>query len=429
MQRRTMRDQTKSQINSDVLWDYLDNNPYELSSVVIHLAWREGLFRREIHNLRWDQIDYDAASVRLPNRTVPLEGKTARQLRMWHNLIDSSGDTEYVACSTLTHRRMAEQSLSRIVRDALDSIGMKEIRLIDLRHDFVRRIMEQYDYNDALKLTGESLTTYRIKYRGNRHYELPTYPSEQTDETDEQKLKRALEENRTGAAGVGLWLIHVAGLSLHAAKDLTWDQVNLERCVLLLDQSEVPITEDLAEVLRNEKPGRSAEDDPHVLLTPKSRKPMDVARLSTITRDILIRYGLANMRGNKLRGSIQKDKVRQQIERFAEERRQIIRQDVEAEFQLSKGLAYSYLSELVEAGKLIHTSKGYFPASLVPPYDEWPSVIKQQIQERGTATVEELAEFLHAGKYSVRRLLRKMATAGELKLVRNGEYRLPNTEK
>lgn len=114
-----MRDQTKSQINSDVLWDYLDNNPYELSSVVIHLAWREGLFRREIHNLRWDQIDYDAACLRLTNRTVPLEEKTARQLRMWQNLIDSSGDTDHVACSTLTHRRMAEQSLSRIVRDAV----------------------------------------------------------------------------------------------------------------------------------------------------------------------------------------------------------------------------------------------------------------------------------------------------------------------
>ena len=169
-----MRTYEQNIINPVALWELLDNNPYDLSSVVIHLAWREGLFRKEIHELRWEQVDFEAECLRLPDRTIPLEDKTAVQLKVWRNALEPRQKCKYVVSSLRSGNQVAEQSLSRLARVALNRIGMQDVRLVDLRHDFVRRMMEEYDYLYALQITGESLTTYHIKYMGMRNHQLPT---------------------------------------------------------------------------------------------------------------------------------------------------------------------------------------------------------------------------------------------------------------
>ena len=254
-------------------------------------------------------------------------------------------------------------------------------------------------------------------------------PMEQHKDDEEEILWRVLKNNQRGCVGIGLWLVQVAGLSLKEATDLKWHQVDFENRVLHLERGELAFGEDLLSVLENEKAQRSEDDDSHVILTPRSRKPMDEARLSTITRNILVHNGLAYLRGNDLRKSIQRAKIKEQIVCFAEAKGYITRQDVEEEFALNKSGAYEYLVELVDAGELVHTSKGYFPPSVIPPVESWPDVVIDHITENGSLTVEELATVLHSGKYSARRLLRQMTKAGTLKLIQNGKYQLFNSNK
>ena len=62
--------------------------------IILHLAWQEGLTRKEIHDLTWSDVDFDAATLRLPDREVPLNEETAAVLEHWKKRC--SGFSEYV---------------------------------------------------------------------------------------------------------------------------------------------------------------------------------------------------------------------------------------------------------------------------------------------------------------------------------------------
>lgn len=51
----------------------LARHPYSPEGVILRLAWQEGLSRKELNELTWDQVDLDGGSILLPDRTVPLE--------------------------------------------------------------------------------------------------------------------------------------------------------------------------------------------------------------------------------------------------------------------------------------------------------------------------------------------------------------------
>lgn len=50
----------------------LARHPYSPEGVILRLAWQEGLSRKELNELTWDQVDLDGGSILLPDRTVPL---------------------------------------------------------------------------------------------------------------------------------------------------------------------------------------------------------------------------------------------------------------------------------------------------------------------------------------------------------------------
>lgn len=59
----------------------LARHPYSPEGVILRLAWQEGLSRKELNELTWDQVDLDGGSLLLPDRTVPLEPSVANCLR------------------------------------------------------------------------------------------------------------------------------------------------------------------------------------------------------------------------------------------------------------------------------------------------------------------------------------------------------------
>lgn len=59
----------------------LARHPYSPEGVILRLAWQEGLSRKELNELTWDQVDLDGGSLLLPDRTVPLEPSVVDCLR------------------------------------------------------------------------------------------------------------------------------------------------------------------------------------------------------------------------------------------------------------------------------------------------------------------------------------------------------------
>ena len=51
------------------------------AEVVLRLAWLQGLSRKELNELTWDQVDFETQNLLLQDRTIPLEPSVAECLQ------------------------------------------------------------------------------------------------------------------------------------------------------------------------------------------------------------------------------------------------------------------------------------------------------------------------------------------------------------
>lgn len=125
----------------------LKQNFYNAAGVILRLAWQAGLLRDEIQHLTWAQIDFLDQQILLPDRAVPVPDGLADWLA---GLRDSRNRrSEVVVLSDRDQRPLTPQSISRLARTALDKEGQTGIRLIDLRHDFILRQLEEHDWRTS----------------------------------------------------------------------------------------------------------------------------------------------------------------------------------------------------------------------------------------------------------------------------------------
>ena len=55
--------------------------PYSPEGAILRLAWLEGLSRKELNELTWDQVDFETQNLLLQDRTIPLEPSVAECLQ------------------------------------------------------------------------------------------------------------------------------------------------------------------------------------------------------------------------------------------------------------------------------------------------------------------------------------------------------------
>ncbi len=107
--------------------------PCSGAGVILRLAWRAGLMRDEIHALQWEQVDFELALLRLPDRDVPMDEDLTRCLRQWQTLCGQY--SPYVIVSEHKRTHMLPESISRLARSALDRAGLTGVRLADLHYN------------------------------------------------------------------------------------------------------------------------------------------------------------------------------------------------------------------------------------------------------------------------------------------------------
>lgn len=404
----------------------LEREQDSAAGVILRLAWQAGLTREEISDLTWPQVDLSAGELLLPERTVPLcpdlrDCLAARSARF-------GGRAPHVVISDRRKERMMPESISRLARAALNSEGMEAVRLMDLRHDFVLRAMETHDWPYVVRVSGMTVSTLQARYaRTPREGASLNLGQPRKTEVDEFRLWKLLQSEGSSPAGLALWMSWQMGLQAREILSLTWDQVDFARGEVRLPERTVPLSNAVQRLLQGERLRRSPEDDPHLLLTPNSRRPVDLPRLSRLVRTALIRGGMENVTLRDLRRDESRQSEDTLILSHAAEQGCTSRGQVMDLLSLSRSAAYNRLKSLTDRGKLVRIGEKYYPAGTVIPPEQQPEAICQYLRENGSAYRQDIAGLLHIGDRQCAAVLRRMVQSGQLRQIRQ-RYFLPETD-
>lgn len=396
--------------------------------LVLRLAWLEGLTREEIAGLRWDQVSFLDDRLELPDRTVPLNPEVRSLLwRMQEARRDweEEGDP-HVLLSARGRKPVRLESVSRMARQALDRGGLTEVRLVDLRYDWILRCLEQMDWPEVARISGVEVATLRIRFGGSVSVRKTVKtPGAQVDEF---KLWKVLQAERSTAAGLAMWLAWQLGLQGQEMIALTWEQVDLEAGVLRLPDREVTLTSAVRRLLEEERRRRAPGEDSHVLLTEQSRKPLDLPRLSRLVRTVLIRGGLEQTSLRDLRKNDGRELEDNLILQMVLEKNSISRKDVSDLLGFSKTATYTRLRRLTEQKRLVRVGgKYYLPGTVVPP-ELHRETILEYLAQAGFAYRQDVVDLLRIQPKQCSLVLRHMVEEGELLQV-GQRYFLPQREK
>ena len=386
-----------------------------LTGAVLCLAWRAGLSREEIRELRWDQTDLSAHVLRLPDRETPIPPKAAAELEAWRDVCGESA--RYVAVSEKYRSRVAPESISRMVRRALDSEGQTEVRLQDLRHDCIRRLLLDHDWPWVLRVTGLTVGTYRGKLIALSEGAAPPPKRLSPPELGQKRLETLLRAESHSPAGLALWLSSEAGLRCSEIVRLTWAQVDFTCALLRTDSRTVVMSNMLGWVLADELGRRGVDEDPHVVLSPRSRRPVEAARLNSMVRSLLIRWGIEDRTMAFFRRDTEGDRERTALRDYVRAHGSISRGEAAALLGITEGMAYRRLLALTDDGSLVRVNLKYYLAGDTIPPERQEEAIVAYLRVHGPARREELAELLHIGKRHAGRILKGMAERGTILLL------------
>ena len=415
-------------LNEGALRRLLEREQTGPEALVLRLAWLEGLTREEIAALTWDQVSFLDDRLELPDRMVPLEREVRSflwKLREAREAREEPGDP-HVLLSARERKPMRLESISRIARLALDRGGLEGVRLLELRYDWIIRCLDRMDWPEAARISGVEVATLQVRFSASAPArKAPKPPPAQVDEF---KLWKLLQAERDTAAGLAMWLGWQLGLQAQEMIALTWEQVDFQEGVLRLPDRDVPMTSAVRRILEEEHSRRGPEEDPHVLLTEQSRKPLDLPRLSRLTRAALIRGGLERVSLRDLRRDDGRDEEDERILQRALERGFLSRGDVSELLGLSKTATYARLRRLTEHGKLVRVGgKYYLPGTVVPP-EKHREASLEYLAEAGFAYRQDIVDLLHIQPKQCTLVLHRMVEEGAL--VQLGQkYYLPEREK
>lgn len=392
--------------------------------IILRLAWQAGLARDEISALTWEQVSFLDDRLELPDRHVPLEPELRGILL---RLYEANQEVSpRVVLSSRKKTPLAPESISRLARQALDREGQTCVRLMDLRHDWIIRQLADKDWPTVSRISGIEIPTLQTRFGAYVPKKRPS-DLENTKQVDEFKLWRVLQAEQKSPAGLALWLTWQLGLQAQEIVALTWSQVDFDRDAIVLPDREVPLTNAIRRILEGTRRRRLPGEDPHVLLTEHSRKPVDLPRLSRLTRAALIRGGMEQI----LLRNLRKDESREDEDaRVLEAARTeaLSRGDVMRLLGISKTAAYGRLHRLTEQKRLVRIGgKYYLPGTVVPP-EEQLDTIRAYLERAGFAYRQDIAELLHIQRKQCALLLRRLVDAGELTQA-GQKYFLPPEEK
>lgn len=409
------------------LYRLLALNRGEIAGLILSLAWNMGLYREEMYQLKWDDISFEEGILTLPDRTVPIDEETAIHLQKRNE--KRKEPSEYVLVSDRRQTHMQPQSCSRCARTELDKVGLSEITLMDLRHDFVIRQLEQHDWPYVARISGNAVATLYALYGQYMPKNPQNKPEGKKPSLDEGKLMEIIQSANTTPAGLTLWMCWKLELTATEVLQLTWDQIDMEKGTICLKDRSVSIDDkDLMIRLMQLKEEREGETDPHVVLRPNAKKPYQLDDMSRLVRTLLIRGGVEGMTLVDVTQFMQKESVSARAMNYVTSKGSVTRNEIMELLQITTSQTKTLLENLRDDGKLVKIGARYYPADKVVPPEEHYGVIRAHLETVGSTYRQEVAELLGIGKIQAATVLRNLVKEGKLDM-EGYLYMLPGDEK
>ena len=355
---------------------------------ILRLAWQAGLRRREIRDLTWGSVDLMEWKISLPDRTVPIP----MELALFLAPLEEEKE-RFVVFSQRTGGPLDPQTISHLVKEALAEGGFPDVRLTDLRTDCaVRMLAAGQDWQAVSRATGMSAAALR-KLGG-----------QSTRAVKEPRVKAAAVEQlleREGAtpAGAAIALAWRMGLGLDEILALKWEDVD----ALPLDS-------------RTKKLLQGIERQGPFVLSTRTLRPYDRARLSRLVRSAFIQGGLDDLTLRDLRQLRSADAFDAQLLLLAGRREGVTLQQAQEELDLVDTAVRRSLRRLVQKGKLVRVGMRYYlPGAVVPP-EEQEAAILDYLKKEGFAYRQDIAQLLRIPAAQCRPVLRRMVESGKLRL-------------
>jgi hypothetical protein len=296
------------------------------------------------------------------------------------------------------------------------------VSLADLRRDFIIRQLQEHGWPYAARVSGVAPATLYAKFAP--YMTAAKAPPTEEQPVDEFLMWRVLQAEGSSPVGLALWMTWKLGLQAGELLALTWDQVDLEKNELRLPDRRVPLGTTARRMLLDIRQQNKDDKDPHVLLTPNSRKPFDRAWLSKSVRTTLIRGG---MEGTTLRDVGVESRHREDdgvLLQYAAEHGCITRREVMTLMGLGKAAAYERLRRLTDRKRLVRIGAKYYPVgTVVPPEDQY-DVLRAYLEKQEGAYRQDLAKLLRVEPRQCTVILRNLVAEGKL-VQRGQQYYLP----
>ena len=400
----------------------LTRHPYSPEGAILRLAWLQGLSRAEITDLVWDQVDLDSKALLLPDRTVPLDPSTEACLRKRRTLYALRSD--HVVVSDRGKRPMPPESISRLARQALNSEG-QTAGLMDLRHDFVIRQIEERGWPYAARVSGMAVSTLRDAFSPYLRTARPQPPAPPADKDErEYLLWRIVQQEGSSPAGLALWMGWQLRMQPGEIAGLTWNQVDFARNLLRLPGGEVSMGSRLRRMLSETLARRKDPAEERVFTSPATGRPMERAQLTAAARTALLRGGLEGVSLRDLCAEGRRADHSRMLAEQAAAQGWLERGDVMRLLGVSRTAARQQLLRLREAGVLVRVGERYYPAGAVTPPEEQLAVIQTYLREHGSGRRQDFLRLLNVSPAQGTQILRRLTARGEL-ILTGRRYTLP----
>ena len=370
----------------------LARHPYSPEGVILRLAWQEGLSRKELNELTWDQVDLDGGSILLPDRTVPLEPSVADCLRERYARYRKLSD--HVLIADRGKKPMTPENVSRLAKLVLDSEG-QDVSLKDLRRDWIVRQIKANGWAYAARVSGMAVGSLRGIFPAALWEDAPQPDVPQTvgDDT-EYSLWRIVQQEGSSTAGLAIWMCWKLQMQPGEILSLTWDQIDLQTGLIRFPDHDVDMG------ARTQR------------------------LLSDLCRTAMIRGGLEGFSLRSLSVWAHNKQMEDVLLRAAEEQGYLLRDTAAALLHVSSGAAWEHLNRLSKAGRLTRVGVRYYPAGNTVAEADYLPILRAYLQKEGTAGRQALAEQLKIDPKQATHILKGMVDRGELELI-GKRYRLP----
>ena len=205
---------------------------------------------------------------------------------------------------------------------------------------------------------------------------------------------------------------------------LTWDQVDFKTGHIHLPNRDIDMGTRMQRLLGEVWDRQKPLNEPQVFVAPTTGHPIDLSRVSVVSRTAMIRGGLEHFSLRTLCSWAAAQRTGEILTAHAEKQGSLVREDVMKLLHVSENTAWTYLNRLADSGRLEKVGVRYYPKGSVVAPENQLVVIEDYLKKHGIGSRQAFVELLHIAPHQATNILKHMVERGEL--VRVGKrYRLP----